>query len=478
MPVTDPNANTLFDRLPRTVFRPLAAANNTRYWDLLGRLVDEFWGDGARTPGEDVPKSELIAALESYLVVSDPWEAEDGAAPDTPANIRAHGIYSVFRDSGWLSQRKRGVRDMATIRPVLAQFHTLLREFGTKEPEFLGSEVRSVFLNLQEAAGGKGDAYAKAAREAKHCMTHLASTGVAVYDLMASLQSVASTREFVAGYFDDFIRRHFIGDYHELRTKAHPLQHRTAIVTLTLQIQHHPERRKDIVAWYQHNTAGGDADRAEAYFERDTRRLMRLETVEDELRRLDDEIRAANQRALAYLDYRLRAPRHFDKLIARAIAGVASLRDGDRALPAGTAGELAGEGWLGKARQVTREPDATRVQTRVPTLEELALQSLRKRMADARLVRPDKLAAYVARHLQRATPVFSDQLQIETVSDLCCYQRLLLIASRNEAPLAAARQDPFVQMLPAVRIQFVDGPRTLNPYVEHRRFVIQREKAA
>lgn len=44
MPVTDPNANTLFDRLPRTVFRPLAAANNTRYWDLLGRLVDEFWG--------------------------------------------------------------------------------------------------------------------------------------------------------------------------------------------------------------------------------------------------------------------------------------------------------------------------------------------------------------------------------------------------------------------------------------------------
>ena len=222
MPVTDPNANTLFDRLPRTVFRPLAAANNTRYWDLLGRLVDEFWGDGARTPGEDVPKSELIAALESYLVVSDPWEAEDGAAPDTPANIRAHGIYSVFRDSGWLSQRKRGVRDMATIRPVLAQFHTLLREFGTKEPEFLGSEVRSVFLNLQEAAGGKGDAYAKAAREAKHCMTHLASTGVAVYDLMASLQSVASTREFVAGYFDDFIRRHFIGDYHELRTKGAP----------------------------------------------------------------------------------------------------------------------------------------------------------------------------------------------------------------------------------------------------------------
>ncbi|MAL04233.1 MAG: hypothetical protein CL625_08220 [Arenimonas sp.] len=69
-PVTD--ANALFDRLPRTVFRPLAAANNTRYWDLLGRLVDEFWGDGARTPGEDVPKSELVAALESYLVVSDP----------------------------------------------------------------------------------------------------------------------------------------------------------------------------------------------------------------------------------------------------------------------------------------------------------------------------------------------------------------------------------------------------------------------
>lgn len=39
--------------------------------------------------------------LESYLVVSDPWEAEHGDAPDIPANIRAHGIYSVSRDSGW-----------------------------------------------------------------------------------------------------------------------------------------------------------------------------------------------------------------------------------------------------------------------------------------------------------------------------------------------------------------------------------------
>jgi len=55
----------LFERLPAEIFKPLAAPNNRRYWALLCRLLDELWGDGARTPGEEAPKAVVIRSIES-----------------------------------------------------------------------------------------------------------------------------------------------------------------------------------------------------------------------------------------------------------------------------------------------------------------------------------------------------------------------------------------------------------------------------
>jgi len=465
----DARSPLLFDRLPATLFRPLAAANNRRYWALLSRLMGELWGDGGRSPGEEAPKHVVVRAIESFLAADDPWDEE----LDSPLAVRAHGIYTVLCDSGWLTQRRRGVVDHVTVRPVIAQFFTVLIDFAQHEPEFLGSKVRSIFLNLREvASGGAPELYPEAARQAKHVMAHIANTGCRVQDLMDELVTRTTARDFVRGFFEEYIEKVFIADYTEFRTHNHPLQHRAEIVRLAIGFQHEPPKRQALIDWYAQKQTNGDLARAEFLYERDTRLLLRLRDVEEHLRRLDEEIRIAHQRAMAYFEYKLRSPGSFDKLIARAIDAAGGLVDGHYALPNRTGSYHASEHGLARPRQLPREVVATPVEQDPPTIEEQAKEALRQRMNADRLVTPVKLAAFVARHLNGKKSVTSDDLQIQTINDLCCYQRLLLIALRDHTPAGKRTHDVHLQMVPGMHVAFVPMATTRNEHMEHQRFVI------
>lgn len=465
----------LFERLPPDLFRPLAASNGRRYWILLCRLIDEMWGDGGRSPGEETPKPVVVRKIETLLAADDPWE--DGL--ETPIAVRANEIVRYLIESGWLSQRRRGVAEMVTVRPVIAQFYTVLCEFARHEPEFLGSKVRSIFFNLRAVANGEasGDQYAEAAKQAKQCMAHIANTGCRIQDLMDELMKRTSAREFVRGFFEEYVEKVFIADYSELRTKDHPLQHRSQILAMTLQFQHDEAQREALLAWYQEKKAGGDRVRAEFLFERDTRLLLRLKDVDGQLQRLDEEIRDANQRAISFIEYRMRAPKQLDKLLTRALRATERLDEGHVALPAASGLRHAGPELLARPRTLARPAEATAVEKRPPTLQELAMEQLRKRMADNRLVDRVKLANYVVRQLDGRTTITSDELGIASINDLCCYQRLLLIAAHGACPPSQRRSDPQLQMLKGVRIDFLPEGTTSNPFLEHPRFHIQREHA-
>ena len=463
----------LYERLPPELFRPLAASNGRRYWSLLCRLIDEMWGDGGRSPGEEAPKSVVVRKIETLLAAADPWEE----ALETPITIRAHDIVRTLTESGWFSQRRRGVAEMITVRPVIAQFYTLLCEFARHEPEFLGSKVRSIYFNLRAIANGEasGDQYAEAAKQAKQCMAHIANTGCRVQDLMDALMKRTSAREFVRGFFEEYVEKVFIADYSELRTKDHPLQHRSQILAMTLQFQHDESQREALITWYREKKANGDHTRAEFLYERDTRLLLRLKDVDEQLQRLDEEIRDANQRAISFIEYKMRAPKQLDKLLSRAMRATDRLEEGHVALPAAAGYRHAGEELLAKPRSAARPSVATTVEKRPPTLQELAMEQLRKHMVDNRLVDRVKLANYVVRHLGQRTAITSDELGIGSINDLCCYQRLLLIAAHGACPPSQRRSDPQLQMLKGVRIEFLPEGTTSNAYLEHPRFHIQRE---
>lgn len=465
----------LFTRLPAGLFRLLGMPNGQRYWAVLTRLMEETWGDGARSPGEEIERSALVRTIESFLTADDPWDGE----VETNITVRANEIAVKLIENDWIAQRKRGVIPMVTVRPVVAQFYSVLCDFAVQEPEFLGSKFRSILLNLQDVANGEagGDQYAEAARQAKLCITHIVNTGCRVQDLMTELLKRTTAREFVKGFFEDYVQGLFIGDYSELRTRDHPLQHRSSIIALTLQFQHDEVRRSRLIEWYQDKRTGGDREQAESLYERDTRTLLRLREVDEHLRRLDEEIRTANQQGLVLMAYSMRAPRHLDKLIARSLASVDQLEEGAVALPSAPGARHASPYNLAQPRKLTRGLVATGVERTPPTLRELAMESMRRRAAESRMVKPVHLANYIARHLKGREAISSDDLVIESINDFCCYQRLLLIASRSECPPSMRRYDPQLQMVRGVRIAFDPDGHTRNSHMQHRRFSVQRERA-
>jgi len=468
----------LFDRLPEGIFRPLGVANSRRYWDVLSRVMSTLWGDDGRAPGEEVAKTVVVRVIESCIVADDPWEGE----LQTPVGVLSHMVFKTLSEAGWLSVRRRGLVDMVTVKPRIGMLFTMLNEFARQEPEYIGGQVRSILLNLRSVTEDSTDpnacsAYQTAAKQARQCMAHIVNTGCRVQDLMDSLVELESARDFVRGFFTDFVERVYIADYSELRTRNHPLQYRGQIIERTYALQDDEASRERLVSWYVEHIGKGDRDRGEAAYQRDTHQLLRLNNIEDHLARLDEEINSANQRALALIEYKLRAPKHLDKLISRACTALAVMEEGHPALPGDTGGMHWSPLALAKPRRPRKEPTSTTVETIELSDEELAMEWLRRRMVENRKVTAVQLANYVARMLDGKHRVESDRLEVESINDLCCYQRLLLIASRSDAPLQMRRHDPVMQMLRGIRVRFESERMTNNEYMTHRRFVVEREEA-
>ncbi len=111
---------------------------------------------------------------------------------------------------------------MLTVRPVVAQFFNILCDFATREQELLGSKFRSILLNLKAVHSGEagGEQFVEAARQAKQCMAHIVNTACKVQDVMEELLRRSTAKEFVKGFFEEYVQGLFIADYSELRTRA------------------------------------------------------------------------------------------------------------------------------------------------------------------------------------------------------------------------------------------------------------------
>ena len=467
----------LFTVVPPGVFGPLASANREHYWLLLCRLHDEFFGgpDAPVPPSQGYPRREITAAIERYLLGDDPWEDEDGQAPGAPLNVRANAIYERFRQAGWLRQEKFGAREMAMMTPAVSQLLSLLIEFTERGPTFVSARIRSIELQLQQVLEGRagGDTLDEAADQARRLLASLASMSLQVRDLMPELSRSETTAQFARQWFERYVGRLFIGDYADLHKADHPLARRSAILAMARQLEADPLRGR-LLAWYAEHLAGGDPDRAEARLQRGLRRLRELERIDEYLARLDEDMRQANRRALAFLDYRLRAPDRLDVLLRRAIRGAQHAPADELRMPVAP-GALMDEAQLRPPRRKPKPIPRTANTVQQPTPEQMARLSLLRRMKRARLVTAEDMARYVGRHLPAEGYLESTQLEIHSIQDLRAYQTLLTLAQRSRRIGGLRREDPLARLLPGVRADLLDaGEPGDNGYLRAPRFVIHR----
>lgn len=446
-------ATLLFERLPVQLFRPLASANRQQYWALLCALhARRFGPDAPLPPSHGFSTREIVQDIEEELQIQDVWEAEEGETPETPLGIRANGVFNRLLESGWFRIDRYGVGWNVTMRPAVSQFLSLLVSFAETGPVFVAGKVRSIDLNLQlvESGEGAGDTLAEAAEQTRNLLEHVRNTGTNIRDLMDSLGVEITTAQYVHRFFNDYIERVFIGDYRELRTREHPLSKRPQILRRVEEIHTSEAHRTRLIAWYESKRCPGDRSKAERLFEKDIQRLLELQRIDDYLDRLDDEIRRANKRALAFLDYRLRSLRPIDHMVEKAIQAV--LSDSDNTIGAPFApGEMISGARLAEPRKRIERTPPSSLRQHVPSEAEIARSHLMLRARDARSITPPKLAEFVRRQLDGQTLVKNDKLKLDRVADVRTYQVLTMargfrvrMNGVDEVPCAPISGVPFL----------------------------------
>lgn len=423
----------LFQRLPERLFTPLASPNRQRYWSLLCALHGERFGpDAPLPPSNGFPVQEITKAIADEIRFQD-WESEDEITPATPLEIRASEAFNRLKDAGWFRVDRVGVRDMVAMPPIVAHFMSRLMDFARTGPLFVAGKIRSIEANLKilladDSAGG--DTLHETAEQTRNLLEHVRNTGTNVRDLMHEIGTTQDTRSFVRRFFDDFVERVFIGDYKELRTREHPLARRQEILRLVAHIQHAAPIRERLLKWYADRRTSGDRERAGMLFERDIQRIDELQRIDEYLDRLDDEIRAANKRALAYLDYRLKASRPLDLLVDHAIAAVLAHPEGLRAAPFAP-GMCIEPGRLAEPRPETQRRPATALRKQVMTIHEEARARLLLQARNRRLMSPPRLAEFVRRQIGEYSSVNSRAIAQNSIESVRSLQALCVVAAAN-----------------------------------------------
>ncbi|WP_028915454.1 Wadjet anti-phage system protein JetA family protein [Pseudoxanthomonas sp. J31] len=465
---------SLFAHVPAGAFGPLASPNRERYWRLLCRLFDEYFGpDAPLPPSHGFARREIVAALERYLLAEETWEDEGETPLQGGLAARAAAVYERLRQAGWLRQDKLGAREMVLMPPALAQLLGTLVEFADRGPTFVSAKIRSIELQLQQVADGRagGEALDEAAEQARRLLSSLASMSLQVRDLMPELVRSETTAQFARQWFERYVAQFFIRDYADLHRADHPLARRAQILLMVQEIENGP-LREDIAAWYREHVAEGDDARARQLLQRSLMRLRELERIDEYLARLDEDMRQANRRALAFLDYRLRAPDRLDVLLHRAARGALAADENALRMPVGPGG-LMDETQLRAPRRRPQPIPRSANSNAQPSAEQIARLSLLRRMKRVRLVTAEDMASYVGRQLPPGGSVDSGALEISSIQDLRAYQTLLTLALRGSRPGGLRRDDPLGRLLRGFRVELVDrGEPGDNGWLRAPRFVV------
>ena len=416
----------LFKRLPDRLFAPLSSPNRHRFWALLCYLYEKRFGpDAPLPPSNGFSIKDIQQDIEDQILTQNTWESEDDYAPETPIKIRANIVFNRLLDSGWFIVERYGVEKKVTMKPAVSQFFGMLIAFAETGPVFVSGKIRSIDLNLQQIIQGKadGDTLSETSEQARNLLEHVRNTGTHVRDIMDALKADMTTAQYVQRFFNDYIERLFIGDYRELRTREHPLSKRSQILRTVEEICYNDSHRKRLIEWYRNKRCSGDSIRAEQLFEKDIRRLEDLKRIDEYLDRLDDEIRRANRRALAFLDYRLRSLQPIDQLVKDAIEAVISGKTPEMSDPF-PPGRMISADRLAEPRKVIERAAPSFLRKHIPSELEIAKSRVLQRARETRMMTPLKLADFVKRKLDDKIEIKSSDLRLSSIGDVRAYQEL------------------------------------------------------
>jgi hypothetical protein len=479
------STSNLFDRLPEALFRPLGGSQPRYHWALLTHLYQEFFSpDSAPPPGDGWLHRHLSLSVERFLTRWDegvevggkPVDAQERA---TPLNIRAATVLAYLKDSGWLSEERLGYARYVVMRPTVQSVFELLKVFAEAGPEFIGGRIQVIRNTLRavvSAPAENASAFHTAAKECTALLRMLNTTRLRVREAMDALRKQENISNFVSSFFDEYIGRLYIADYHEMFSRNHPLHHRWEVVEMADELRMDPVKYEQLAHWYQRNMRARSPAEAAELLDDDFERFSALRRVEELLARLKDAVGRANEQALSYLRYRVRSQGAVDAHVDKAIAAI-RLAEKSRAasdpvmLRAGWSSGILFTTHNIRLRDIQKPVrQRTPIVQRVLPPEAQARRLIRQIMRGNRMVSPKHIHEYVSKQLGDALSVLSTQMHIESINDLCviaALTRLAMMADRSRTGRRRARAEQTVYADVFARIDIeLTSDRFENKYLE------------
>lgn len=479
MDVPSFEGSLLFKRLPDRIFSPLASINRHKYWSLLCHLHERRFGPEAPLPpSKGYPSKTIVQDIVDALDLQDAWDDEDSAEIGSSTELRAIAIFNRFQECGWLRIDQPRFDKKVTMQPAVSQFLTMLINFAETGPVFVSGKIRSIDANVQLVLDGKasGDSLNEAAEQARNLLEHVRNTGTNIRELMETLHKNSTTAQYVQRFFSDYIERVFIGDYRELHTSEHPLSKRAQIIANIEDIRESESHKNKLIEWYESNLCKGDHKKAERLFERDIYRLSELQRIDEYLDRLDDEIRRANKRALAFLDYRIRSLGSVDVMVNQAIESI-----NKEGLPLigdpFTAGELLSEDRLAEPRKPVERAAPSTLRKVIVSDEQLAKANIARRARINRMVTPINLSVYVSDQLGNKDAISNQNIKTGTVTSIRMYQTLATLAMQANVKSRKLRLDGLA-MSKGFRVEASNEPEMPHEHISSIPFTVRKHKVA
>jgi len=473
-------SSNLFDRVPSRIFRPLGATEHTRRnWDLLVHIYNDFFAPEADPPdGEGWAQRRVTASIERFLQNWDDQHGIDQSEMGTPLNVRANSVLDTLVESGWLTDDRVGFNHYIIMKPTVQGLLELLHTFAEQGPVFISGHIQSIRNNLvQVQADPESNAvvFETAARECTNLLKMLNTTRMRVREASERLRKEETTSIFLDKFFGDYISSLYIGDYHDLFSRHHPLTSRWHIIDMVTQIVDEPDTRAKLRAWYRKNHHCRNGEEADLKIDADTSRFLALRDVDKLLVRLKDAVTRANDQALGYLEYKVRSQGDFDLWIDQTINAITRAADSQRdehlMMPIGwSQGKLLSEDSLKTPTTRPKKRKGAVIRKRELTPEAKARRLIRQIMKGNREISEDTVIKYIDRHMPPGGCIESGSMTVESINDLCVlasFSRLGLVAERTQrnVQIGIFRNHSFRYLNQRVEIELT-GERFENEYLE------------
>jgi len=420
--------NNPFAKVSDRIFLPLTGKSARQNWSIIQSIFDDFYsGDFVRAdPG--VPKSDVIESIERSIRDMPDYELteEDG----TPVESRALSgrIYRYLLDTGWLSVERENYVDMVYMEPSVSQLVGALADLANARPSHFGGKVLAIYNTVKSAHADPGEQapalHQVCHDDARKFSRSLNSIVVRIRDINKRVRGVAKPGEILRTFFDDFVSGIMVADYKKLKTENHPFRFRHDILRLADQMQRDPEKREMFILGYAVSMSL-EQEEAEQMFDEDMNALTTVfSNVDTQLDRIDDIKYKLENRVNNLIRYMGKSSDSTAMDIESLIKSLGHIPDDGSVLMPVVAGEPASNARLTKPRgRVDRTPSRP-LRNKEPDPRMAKAIKLARAARERRHITPEKLSAYIDRHMLDQSQITSDAMTISSIEDYCALTML------------------------------------------------------